>query len=850
MATTSLGRLTLDLIARTGNFTDGMSRAERATDDWRKKVQRNAKLAAAAMAGVGTAVGYWIKNGVEDALQKADEMSKIASRVGVATESIAGLQMAFEMGGSSTEEMEKSLIKLADQAAKGNKAFEALGIKVRDSSGNLINSRELLAQVADKFAATSDGASKTALAVQLFGKAGASIIPILNGGSEGLREMDEQARKLGLTVDTETGKAVEEFNDRMDMFKRQAEGTKMQLMQGLLPSLNALSDAFLDTKDGSDTAKNAGAALGEVLVSLAKIAAEVTAAFKILGIEIGHAMTRASLWLDKNKEQNEIVAKGKADFSEQWKAIDDNRKARIKAAKEAGKYTEEMRKQINAEARAAREALGNIDAFNAKAIAESNKRYENAVKAAIETRKEMRSETEETFKKITNALQGGNTGIVKSEKPQRKPPQMPSIDDPASKGGKGGKGSKKSGGGKSSAQSSIENFARMMQQMQSEAAKLTEQFESMRVNDGLVSSYTKLSDLQRDMIFNADRYKGISEQQANALKRQAAQLDTISQKLAISHYAHDAKKRLDDMEFEISLTGKTAKEIERLRFIRDLEAQAKEKSIGMSRENIELLKAETVQIIARYDAIQQKAQEALPDSNDWLAGISAGFSNFTKDAESLHDTMQSLTVNGIEGVGNALTSLVTTGKANFRDFAVSLLGDIAKLMAKLAMTQLLMKTIGFIGGGAGGGGGINASAWGAGSFNFGGGGLNFAYANGGAFKNGVQFFASGGVFDSPTAFKTAQGLGVLGEAGPEAIMPLRRGRDGKLGIAAAGAVGGQNITINHTLIVNQADGSSKTESDAPAQYKQLMDSHFDKRLAENLRPGGALDIAIKQKAGK
>lgn len=72
----------------------------------------------------------------------------------------------------------------------------------------------------------------------------------------------------------------------------------------------------------------------------------------------------------------------------------------------------------------------------------------------------------------------------------------------------------------------------------------------------------------------------------------------------------------------------------------------------------------------------------------------------------------------------------------------------------------------------------------------------FGFAKGGAFDGGVQAFAQGGVVGSPTLFKFAGGAGLMGEAGPEAIMPLRRGRDGKLGVAAAGGGGGGNIIIN------------------------------------------------------
>lgn len=69
-------------------------------------------------------------------------------------------------------------------------------------------------------------------------------------------------------------------------------------------------------------------------------------------------------------------------------------------------------------------------------------------------------------------------------------------------------------------------------------------------------------------------------------------------------------------------------------------------------------------------------------------------------------------------------------------------------------------------------------------------------ADGGAFNKGVEFFANGGVVGSPTMFQHSGGLGVMGEAGPEAIMPLKRGSDGKLGVQMQGGGGGDTINVH------------------------------------------------------
>lgn len=261
MSTTSLGRLTLDLIARTAGFTDGMSRAERAADNWRRNVERNAKIATAALTGAAAAVGAGMVAMVKSQLQAADEASKMAQRIGVATEQIAGLSLAFELGGSDAAGMQTAMVKLADQAAAGSKAFEALGVSTVNAQGRLKDTRTLIGEVADAFAAMPDGANKTALAVDLFGKSGAQIIPILNAGAKGFADMDAQAQALGLTLSTQAGKDIEAFNDRVSMMFKRMEGFGLQLTVAVLPYLHAVMDAV------EQLAEFIGSHLNEILLA-------------------------------------------------------------------------------------------------------------------------------------------------------------------------------------------------------------------------------------------------------------------------------------------------------------------------------------------------------------------------------------------------------------------------------------------------------------------------------------------------------------------------------------------------------------------------------------------------------
>lgn len=94
------------------------------------------------------------------------------------------------------------------------------------------------------------------------------------------------------------------------------------------------------------------------------------------------------------------------------------------------------------------------------------------------------------------------------------------------------------------------------------------------------------------------------------------------------------------------------------------------------------------------------------------------------------------------------------------------------------------------------------------------------FARGGAFSDGrVMPFAQGGVVRSPTSFPMRGATGLMGEAGPEAIMPLSRGSDGRLGVRAAG---GGNVTINMNIQTPDVAGFQRSRGQIAAQLTRMM----------------------------
>ena len=165
-----------------------------------------------------------------------------------------------------------------------------------------------------------------------------------------------------------------------------------------------------------------------------------------------------------------------------------------------------------------------------------------------------------------------------------------------------------------------------------------------------------------------------------------------------------------------------------------------------------------------------------------------------------------------KGLEDQLVNFVTTGKLNFADLANSIIQDIARIVIQQAIIAPLVGGVGKL-------------------FKFPG------FANGGVFaQNGIQKFARGGIVDRPTMFPFANGTGLMGEAGPEAIMPLRRGRDGRLGVAAGGGGGGINVNVS----VDAKGTSVSGDGGNSAALGKAIAASVQAELVKQKRPGGLL----------
>lgn len=294
----ALATLTIDINAKLGNIERDLGRVSHLAEQSGQRMASafNAAQAAFAAIGAGLSVAAFTA-GIKSVIDGADQLQKASQKYGVAVEQLSALQYAGKLSDVSLEAIGTGLKKLSvnmlDTAAgtgEAKDAFKALGIGVKDATGGLKSSDAVLAEIADKFAGMEDGAGKTALAVKLFGKAGADLIPLLNAGSRGLAEMKAEAEKLGVIVGGDLVRKSEQFNDNLTRMAAALDAGKIALTGGIIEKLVEITDALVAASKasdgfwkgllllGGDQASNPVKALEEVearLASLKKLKGEI-----------------------------------------------------------------------------------------------------------------------------------------------------------------------------------------------------------------------------------------------------------------------------------------------------------------------------------------------------------------------------------------------------------------------------------------------------------------------------------------------------------------------------------------------------------------------------------------------
>ena len=191
-----IGSLVIKLAADTAEFQADLGRSARLLDkhasDIKASLQQVAGVARTAFAVViGTTSVAALRDFVTQTLETSAALQGLAEQTGASATALSGFAPVATISGTAMDAIGGSLAKLSkglagvdDETAGATKALRFLGIRAKDASGNLRDPAEVMNDVALKLSEFEDGAGKTALAMELFGKSGASMLPFLKDLAE------------------------------------------------------------------------------------------------------------------------------------------------------------------------------------------------------------------------------------------------------------------------------------------------------------------------------------------------------------------------------------------------------------------------------------------------------------------------------------------------------------------------------------------------------------------------------------------------------------------------------------------------------------------------------------------
>ena len=254
----------LELRADVARYNADLTKAQRHSDDKLDAIEkRGAKMGeglrkgfdlakGAAIAFAGALVMDKLGQAISQGLEYASSLGEVSQQLGVTTKDLQFYRFAATQVGLSQEEMDQGLQKLTKslgEAAQGNKkaldTFAALGVSVRDANGNVRTAGEILPDLADGFARLGSDAERSAVATDLFSRAGYKMLPFLSGGSSGVKELAAAYDKLGIALSEEQIRKADDAADTLAKFKVVMEAKIAGAVSDNIDSVMALANALV-----------------------------------------------------------------------------------------------------------------------------------------------------------------------------------------------------------------------------------------------------------------------------------------------------------------------------------------------------------------------------------------------------------------------------------------------------------------------------------------------------------------------------------------------------------------------------------------------------------------------------
>ena len=841
--------LLIDVEARYAQFRDAMERVGSQGEKAGKRIKDSFSGVGSILgqlAGLGTLGGLFSAGGLftitKSFADQADELSKLNQRTGIQVEQLQKLQYAASLGDATNEDLNAGLRTLAknmaDTAAgtgRARAAFEALGLTQDIQNGKFANAGDLFLEVAERLSQYADGANKSAIAQKIFGDTGERLLPTLNSGAKGIREMGEEAQRFGIILSSDIAYKAADFNDNLRRIQTIAEALKITIGTSLLPAFADLAQEMVDgtriaggfwealARFGTlDPFKKAGENLKDIRAEI-KYLEGALARMDASGKQTD-ATPERGIVLRVNAESRLAKLRQQAEFlrgMEQRAAVlagEDNRDPRDVAArrgagqgKQAPKLTKPedvsaldraspVLKGLQQEIAAERELMVARNQMLAQFNSDNLISFRQYYEARASVRKEALDKSRAAYDEEISILRDQ---LAKSSSVKERIKIEEEIAQAVEKR------SKLEQDAASESTSDWLEQQRAAKQYEAQIIDLTARMAELRGEAGkaeLVRFDLNNAPLRQRLEIEASpaNTDEVSRAKAqSALEELAAYRELVAAQAesnALLEKASLIQQGLETAERRLS-TDREAGIVTELEMMGKL-GTARKDSVEQLEEIAQRLKevadaSGDPRLIANAEAFNAKLGE-LRQSSDVLGNK---FKSVFEDsfASSFSDI-----ITGTKSVSDA-----------FKDMANAIFNQISRIAAQNIADELFGKS--------GGGGGSSSLFGAAGQFFaklFGGGASPSALGNAFAPER-VAAFAKGGAFSSsvvgsPTLFRFASGgqfrTGIMGEAGPEAVMPLKRTADGRLGVVAAGGDGGTVKVEMNIHGVQDADSFRRSEA--------------------------------------
>ncbi|WP_234007974.1 phage tail tape measure protein [Cronobacter malonaticus] len=806
MASKSLGTLTIDLIAKVGGFVSGLDKAQRSSAKWRRQIESDVKAAGAAVATIGVAAagaavtaataGIALLKSTSDQITETDRWAKSLK---VSTQELLAWQFAAEKAGVSGDQIADIFKDIGDKIGDAvlNKsgeavdALNALGLSA-DKLSKTTPDKQLLA-IGEALSKINTNAEKTNI-LESLGNDLSKLLPLFDNNNQKLNQFIQLAKDYGVAPDPKSIDDLVKVNQFFQDLEAQASGLKMEIAAGLAKvDLSPLQTGLDDLKKTfTDPA---------VLQGLSELVGGVASLVGWLGnaaSELGR--------LVENFQGGQRVAAGasRIEIERRIKNLeaDLNDKGFLAGVNRIGMDTDAKRKELAD----LRSRIAGLKDFQTTL----------PVNAAV-----VSGGTSASFKLGKGEVNGKPTADAGSKKLE------------------------------SAFRTTEQSYLRQIALIDTTGKKTAEVTEQQKLQFDIADG----------------RLEGLNETQRQRLELLAIEVDRLNavkkaneENLKVAEYVANLQRENANnaatLNADMVGAGLGDKTRDRLR-----ERLAVEREFIEKREDLQL-QHQSGDI---SDSVYQRESDAINDAlskrldnyesyyqqidqldADWLTGARDGLANWVDDASNYSQQAASGVQNALSGITNNLVDMLNDNKASWKDWGVSVL----KTIEKVALNMALVNGVSAIGSLFSFGASVAVGSTPSGAYNSAAAGIQLN-AKGGVYESADLSKFSSSIVSSPTMFAFAKGAGLMGEAGPEAIMPLTRDATGRLGVKAlgSGTQGGAGVSVSIGTINFTGDkgGAQGNTNAAGAVANQLTGAILDTINSQLRKPGTPLWNATQGK---